>query len=338
MPLKLKDPRPGKTPYYSIRGTYLGTYVNRSAGTGVAATARKVLKRIERDIESGAFSDKSGPTFHAAAAAYMKASHDNRFVAELLHHFKERPLAAIDQTAIDEAAHALYPNASPATRNRQVYTPVSAILKHVGIEFKLKRPKKTDWLREEEVYRIFDAADEINKEFASLLRVLCYTGMRRGEVLGLRWRDVHLSESYAGLGKTKNGRPRGVHLPPTAVAAIANLPRHGERVFRFHSGGHIYSLLRATFFRAGVDLGERNGFHLFRHTWATWMRRYAGLDSRGLVATDAWQDEKSASRYSHVVVSEEARKADLLPSRGMRVDSTVLEELPKQIQGVKDGR
>jgi hypothetical protein len=40
-----------------------------------------------------------------------------------------------------------------STKNRQVYTPVSAILKHIGIEKKIKRPtgwrgnKRTFWLK-----------------------------------------------------------------------------------------------------------------------------------------------------------------------------------------------
>jgi hypothetical protein len=33
MPLKLVPPRPGKTPYWSVRGTYLGRYINRSTKT-----------------------------------------------------------------------------------------------------------------------------------------------------------------------------------------------------------------------------------------------------------------------------------------------------------------
>jgi integrase len=321
MPLKLKDPRPGKTPFYSVRGTYLKQYVDRSTGTGDKAKARRILKKIERDIERGAFSDRSGPTFASAALAYMKADRDKRFVTPLLNHFKERPLDEIDQAAIDEAAHAIYPNASPATRNRQVYTPISAILKHVGIEFKLKRPKgadgvkKTNWLRQEEAFAVLDEAEAINKDFAALLVVLCYTGLRLGEALNLRWRDVILSESTAYVGKTKNGDPRPVHLPPEAVATLANIPERGPKVFRFAAGGHLYSMLRATFFKAGVELGERDGFHLLRHTWATWMRRYGSLDTKGLVATGAWRDRKSADRYEHVIVSEEARKADLLPTR-----------------------
>jgi hypothetical protein len=37
------------------------------------------------------------------------------------------------------------------------------------------------------------------------------------------------------------------------------------------------------------------------------MRREAGLDTKGLVATGAWKDRKSADRY-------EQRKAALLPT------------------------
>lgn len=43
------------------------------------------------------------------------------------------------------------------------------------------------------------------------------------------------------------------------------------------------------------------------------MRRYCRLDTRGLVRTGRWKDQRSAARYEHVVVSEETRKADLLP-------------------------
>jgi hypothetical protein len=53
--------------------------------------------------------------------------------------------------------------------------------------------------------------------------------------------------------------------------------------------------------------------------YATWMRRYAGLDTRGLVGTGAWRDQKSAERYAHFVVSEEARRAERLPTPGRKI-------------------
>jgi len=100
------------------------------------------------------------------------------------------------------------------------------------------------------------------------------------------------------------------------VAALANLGGGDTgRVFPFRKSGHLYHLLRAAAAKAEVELPERSAFHLFRHTYATWMRREAGLDTKGLVATGAWKDRKSADRYEHVIVSEEARKAALLPVR-----------------------
>ena len=59
-------------------------------------------------------------------------------------------------------------------------------------------------------------------------------------------------------------------------------------------------------------------FHTLCHTWATWMRRYGGLDQLGLVATGRWKDPASAARYAHVVVSEKSRRADLLPVPGKK--------------------
>ena len=106
-------------------------------------------------------------------------------------------------------------------------------------------------------------------------------------------------------------------MPTHLVAALANHPRGlerpGKQVFRWHKGGRLYNLLRRAARDAAVVLPEREAFHVFRHTYGTWMRRYAGSDTKGLVSTGAWKSEQSASRYAHTVVSEEATKAALLP-------------------------
>lgn len=329
MPLKLKPPRAGKTPYYSIRGTHLGKYVDRSAKTGNRALAQRLLKKIERDIESGSFIDRAEPTFTTAALAYMQAGGERRFLKPLLEHFRDTPLRDIDQIAIDGAAEALYPDASAATRNRQVYSPVSAICRRAGRKLTLHRPRgsagnaQTVWLWPEQAYRLFEEAEKIDKEFAALLITLCYTGMRLSEALKLTWNDVRLEDGYAYITKTKNSEPRPVFLPPVVVAALSDYSGHdraGERKsFRFQKSGHLYSLLRVAAIRAGVELPPRGAFHILRHTYATWMRRYAGADEQSLIATGAWKDKKSVSRYTHTVIQEEARRAEMLPTPERKV-------------------
>jgi len=324
MPIKLIPPRKGKTPYWSGRGTYLGVYVDRSTKAGKRAVAVKVIQKWEREIERGEFSERGEPTFASAAAAYMKAGGERRFLKRLLEHFGDRPLKQIDQDAIDAAAVVLYPNGDASTRNRQVYTPVSAVLKRAGTRIDLRRPigaqgtKATAWLWPEQANAIFEEAEKLDPEFAALLIVLCYTGMRLSEALGLTWNDVRLQDGFAYLPTSKNEEPRAVFLPPVAVAALGNLGATAGTVFRFRKSGHLYSLLRVASIRAGVDLPERTAFHIFRHTYATWMRRYGGLDTRGLVGTGAWKDNKSAERYAHVVVSEEAQRAAMLPTPKVR--------------------
>jgi integrase len=319
MPLKLIPPR--KSPNWSIRGTYLGRYVDRSSGSSKRAVAAKVLKGIERQIERGAYAEPGEPTFASAAASYMKAGGERTYLRKLLEHFGETKLRDLDQVAIDSAAIALYPVASASTRNRSVYTPISAILRRAGAKIDLRRPagaggnKATAWLWPEQAEAIFEEAHKLDPEFAALLIVLCGTGLRLGEALRLTWNDVRLEDGFAYVSDTKNNEPRAVFLPPVAVAALGFLSRNRDRgrLFRFRKSGHLYQLLRAAAFRASVDLPERSAFHIFRHTYMTWMRRYAGLDELGLLNLGTHKDRKSVGRYTHVVVSEEARRAVLLP-------------------------
>lgn len=320
MPLKLHPPRAGKSPNYTVRGTYYGIGVDRTSGTPDKAKARKFLERIKADIESGAYTPAGAVTFAGAALSYIRAGHSKRFLGPLSEHFGLTPLASIKQAQIDEAAVLLYPDGSPATRNRQVYTPVSAILKHGGEKFEVRRPKgaqgqtRNDWLRKERAEPLLNAAFEVDEEFGIFLSLLLYTGLRLSEAIWLRCEHIDLAESFAYYpDPTKNNEPRPLHLPPQLVADLANHPRGLDRgeetVCRFRKNGHLYNLMKATCAKAGV----KATFHTMRHTWATWMRRYGGLDTKGLVGTGAWKDEKSAARYQHIVVSEEAKRADLLP-------------------------
>src|SRR5207253_2143298 len=63
------------------------------------------------------------------------------------------------------------------------------------------------------------------------------TGMRRSEVLGLRWLDVDVTNARIMLPQTKNGDGRIVYLNNSALASLAAAPRSAEtkttdRIFR----------------------------------------------------------------------------------------------------------
>lgn len=327
MPLILKEPR-GTSPYYSVRGTYLGVRINRTTKAADRATAKKRLKQFEKEIERGHFAEPviKKPTFGEAALRYlreneMKAGYLDVLVARL----HDTPLDQFNQAFIDDVAFELYPIKSNATRNRQVYTPVSAILRHAGVELRMRRPKGANGKRrdfvfqQEQVDRLIGAAMAQEPEFGIYLTFLLYTGCRMSEGLSLLIDDMDLSNANCIVRDTKNGTDRRVHLPPVLVAALTGHPRGLQRegrLFRYHKGQRLNQKLDRAAEAAGVEIPERVAFHAFRHTWGHWMRRYGGLDTTGLVATGAWLSHDAARRYEHAVASEEAQRADLLPVIG----------------------
>jgi integrase len=350
VPLKLRSPRAGKTPNYEIRGTYLGIRVEVSSGTHKRPLANRQLHKIAECIEQhGQYpapepKPSSGePTFLSAANAYMQAGGPRRYIAPLIRHFREKPLSEIDQESIDGAARGMYPHVTPATQNCYVYTPISAIMHHaLGDKCPvIRRPKgakgreKTDFLWPDDAFAIIEAADTIDAEFGLYLRLLIYTGIRKSEGLGLLSADVQPEERAAWLRTSKNEDPRMLKLRDDILGTLrAHLDSNeGVRLFRFNDGGHFkHLLLRAKLAACDLPCPVRRptgwkppryplafvGFHTFRHTWATWMRRYGGTDVQGLAATKNWRDPRSAQRYAHVVSREEWDRVDNLPSMGNR--------------------
>lgn len=69
-------------------------------------------------------------------------------------------------------------------------------------------------------------------ELATLIRLAVETGARRGELLGLAWKDIDLCKRVATLRQTKNGEVRQIPLSPTAVTLLQEIPvRHIRQVF-----------------------------------------------------------------------------------------------------------
>src|SRR3990167_5942969 len=114
MPLQLKPPRPGKSPYWSVRGTHLGVYIDRSTKTPEKAQARTILKRWREEIERGALAGPGTDTFLDAVVGYIKSGGDARFLGSydeetgrwsgLSGEIGHLPVETIDQGAIDHIA------------------------------------------------------------------------------------------------------------------------------------------------------------------------------------------------------------------------------------------
>ena len=66
-----------------------------------------------------------------------------------------------------------------------------------------------------------------NGLLSNIVMFAIHTGMRRGEILSIRWSDINFDASTVHLADTKNGEPRTVPLSSLAISA---LPTTDDRV------------------------------------------------------------------------------------------------------------
>ncbi|MBI4817861.1 MAG: tyrosine-type recombinase/integrase [Deltaproteobacteria bacterium] len=188
----------------------------------------------------------------------------------------------------------------------------------------------------DEVRRFLSAAKEEPHPLPNALYALAiHTGLRCGELAGLRWADVDfdrrqlaVKRSYAGL--TKNGKSRQVPLLDCALEALREwraLCPQVQLVFRSDSGTMlrrdspvIRKTLRRVLRRGGFEPGYIT-FHDLRHTFASHFMM-AGGDLFRLQHILGHEDVSMTQRYAHLSV--DAFTADY--ARGLerrRIPSTM---------------
>lgn len=326
MPLKLT--RRHGSPNWYLRGSVRGVAVDESTGVADRRIAETIRAKREWElIQRSIYGAKATATFLEAAVGYMEGGGERRYLKRLIDHFGTSPLAAIDQAALDRAAKVLCPKVGSATVNRQVYTPVSAVLKHAHKRGlcelrRIERPRqpkgRVRWLTPAEADRLIEAC---SPHMRPLVIFLLYTGARLSEALYLSWREVDLRSGQVRFLDTKNGTDRGVPLHPRVRAELARLLNREGTVFR-RPDGQPYSDSRGsgspikTGFKAACRRAGISDFspHDCRHTWATWY--YAAThDLIGLMELGGWSDERMVRRYAHMNVSHLSASIAQLPWR-----------------------
>ena len=102
------------------------------------------------------------------------------------------------------------------------------------------REKSRDrWVRPDELPALMQAIEaEPNIYIRAAFKLYLLTGLRRSELLGLRWKDVDLTRKELRLEDTKAGRSHVVPLSASAVDILRSLPRHLGNAYVLP--GHIH--------------------------------------------------------------------------------------------------
>ena len=99
---------------------------------------------------------------------------------------------------------------------------------------------------------------------------LMHTGIMRGEILDLRWKDVDIKRRVVVVVKSKNKSKRSIPMSDTLYERLSVLARVKVRDI----SGRVFAVsgnsLRHAFERAVTDAGiDDFRFHDLRHTFAT---------------------------------------------------------------------
>ena len=242
----------------------------------------------------------------------MEAGGERAFLAPILKLVGRKKLGAAGQALIDETAKKLFPDGSNSTRNRQVYTPMVAVMHHAAwkgwcskiVIARPEQPKgRVRWISYDEAERLIEAA---LPHMRPLVVFLLSTGARISEALYLDRREVDLERAHVVFLDTKNGEHRGVPLHPRVVAELRKSNRRegpvfvtdsGEPYERREDGGGMVSTAWASMCKRAkvTDFTP----HDCRHTWATWHYR-ENRDLVALMQLGGWKSVDMVLRYAHV--------------------------------------
>lgn len=136
-----------------------------------------------------------------------------------------------------------------------------------------------------------------------LIALAVETGMRRGELLSLRWCHVNLTNRTAHLETTKNGHSRTVALTPGAVLELSGLPRADDRVFPVAGNAARLAWERLRI-RAGLP---ELRFHDLRHEAVSRFFEM-GLSVPEVALISGHRDTRMLMRYTHLKPTSLARK------------------------------
>jgi integrase/recombinase XerD len=158
---------------------------------------------------------------------------------------------------------------------------------------------RTRFLTQAEYRRLLASAEP---HLRPLIEMAVETGMRMGELFGLRWEQVHLERREVRLVVTKSNRPRVIPLSDRAVAILVASPRIAESPYVFtnpHTGKRyrkLWQSFRNACSRAGITDFR---WHDLRHTFASWHVQ-SGTDLYRVSRMLGHSTLQMSARYAHL--------------------------------------
>ncbi len=176
------------------------------------------------------------------------------------------------------------------------------------VRYKLERRER--FISMNEAQRLFDAIEElerrgeIHSQYGLMVRLLIMTGARRGEIEGLKWREIDMDRRRIVLSsdRSKTGARR-IPLSNAAMETLAQISRDSPFVFPAQrpnsTSGHTQALPRVwDRIRIEADLPDLR-LHDLRHSFASFAAE-AGASLQLIGKALGHTQIKTTERYAHL--------------------------------------
>ena len=140
------------------------------------------------------------------------------------------------------------------------------------------------------------------------------TGMRKQEILGLRWEQVDLKNGFILLDITKNGDRRETPINDTLRRTLQGITRRLDVPYVFYDSktGQRYQSVKKSFATACRKAKIINfTFHDLRHCFASFLIM-AGIDLTTVKELLGHKDIKMTLRYAHLAPAHKVKAVDVL--------------------------
>ncbi|MFI4989341.1 MAG: tyrosine-type recombinase/integrase [Solirubrobacterales bacterium] len=284
---------------------------------------------------------RTGATFADAVAEYMRWLEQDRarkpttlrgyesiMRAHLLPAFGQRRLEDITADEVEAWSATLAARGLAAATRLRILTCLHGVMKRAKHVWKLPRNPISDVEKPtqrhatielevfspEEIHALVRAAEA--EQDAAIFLTAAFTGLRRGELVALRWRSVDFAHrsirvvaSYRerALSTPKSGRARSVPMAPPVAEALARLAVRGhddqedDLVFpgtfgEYLDGSALYRRYKLALKRAGLPPLR---LHDLRHTFGTQVISNPAVSILQLKAWMGHADIDTTMRYLH---------------------------------------
>lgn len=283
-------------------GTVAGRRIRKSLKTRDESTAAELCAAYEAKLwKRSAYGEEAVRTFEEAAVSYLEHGGEGRFLKLIIKHFKGRTLGTIKPGELRTAAIALYPNAGPATRNRQGIIPARAVILHghdlgwcpsIKVkQFEVPKSRKHKAVDRAWIDAFMREADKSLLPHLSALALFMHqTGARVSEAVRLEGQHVDLPNRVVVLEKTKTGAWSPRELTTELVARIGGLkPKTDVRVFGYTDPKAVNRVAKRVAKRAGIEQLSTHSFG--RHSFGTNALAATG-DVKGVMDAGDWKSAK----------------------------------------------